>query len=95
MHDKNSDDSARAAAAPPTARDSTNANENANEWMTRDAPMTAAQASLMLTLSEEAGEPFDPDLSKADASARIEALQKNAGREPSKRILEEGQADGG
>jgi hypothetical protein len=41
--------------------------------------MTAAQASLLLTLSEAAGEPFDRRLSKADASLRIEALQSRAG----------------
>lgn len=56
--------------------------------------MTAAQASLLLTLSEEAGEPFDAGLSKADASMRIEALQKLAGRGHPKRILEEDQTDG-
>jgi hypothetical protein len=94
MHDKYSDQSATGAARPPTAKGSANANQNPNEWVTGDAPMTAAQASLLLTLSQEAGEPFDPDLSKADASMRIEALEKKAGRGHPKRILEEDQTDG-
>jgi hypothetical protein len=80
MHDKYSDDSATAAAGPPTAKGAVNASEHPNEWVTGAAPMTAAQASLLLTLSQEVGEPFDADLSNADASARIEALQKKAGR---------------
>ncbi len=39
-----------------------------------------AQASYLKTLSEEAGEPFDDSLTKADASKRIDALQEKTGR---------------
>jgi hypothetical protein len=42
--------------------------------------MTDAQASYLKTLSDEAGEPFDERLSKADASKRIDALQGATGR---------------
>jgi hypothetical protein len=42
--------------------------------------MTGAQASYLKTLSEEAGEEFDPNLTKADASKRIDALQAKTGR---------------
>ena len=42
--------------------------------------MTGAQASYLKTLSEEAGEPFDPGLTKAEASIRIDALQEKTGR---------------
>jgi len=42
--------------------------------------MTGAQASYLKTLSEEAGEEFDPKLSKAEASLRIDELQKKTGR---------------
>jgi hypothetical protein len=42
--------------------------------------MTGAQASYLETLSEEAGENFDPKLSKADASKRIDELQEKTGR---------------
>ena len=42
--------------------------------------MTGAQASYLKTLSDEAGETFDPGLTKADASKRIDALQAATGR---------------
>lgn len=89
-HDAN----APSSVGPPTARGASNARLHPDEWVTGDSPMTAAQASLLLTLSEEAGQPFDSGLSKADASMRIEALQKLAGRGHPKRILEEDQTDG-
>lgn len=50
------------------------------EWTTGDEPMTGAQASYLKTLCEEAGEPFDPGLTKAEASKRIDALQAATGR---------------
>lgn len=50
------------------------------DWTTGDEPMTGAQASYLKTLSEEAGEKFDPNLSKADASRRIDELQARTGR---------------
>jgi Protein of unknown function (DUF3072) len=56
-----------------------------SDWKTGDEPMTAAQASYLRTLSEEAGEPFDESLTKAQASERIDALQ---GRSP--RLADEG-----
>lgn len=49
-------------------------------WVTGDEPMTGAQASYLETLSEEAGEPFDPALTKAEASERIDSLQAQTGR---------------
>ena len=42
--------------------------------------MTGAQASYLKTLSEEAKEPFDGNLSKAEASKRIDELQAKTGR---------------
>ena len=50
------------------------------DWTTGEERMTGAQASYLKTLSEEAGEPFDPDLTKAEASKRIDALQAKTGR---------------
>ena len=50
------------------------------DWTTGDEPMTGAQASYLKTLSEEAGESFDPGLSKAEASRRIDELQERTGR---------------
>ncbi|MFO6465597.1 DUF3072 domain-containing protein [uncultured Jannaschia sp.] len=57
-----------------------NADKDPDDWVTGDEAMTGAQASYLKTLSEEAGEPFDPGLSKADASKRIDALQAETGR---------------
>lgn len=51
-----------------------------DDWTTGDERMTGAQASYLKTLSEEAGEKFDPELSKADASRRIDELQAKTGR---------------
>ncbi len=51
-----------------------------DDWTTGDEPMTGAQASYLKTLCEEAGEDFDPNLTKADASKRIDALQAKTGR---------------
>jgi hypothetical protein len=48
--------------------------------------MTEAQASFLKRLSEDAGVPFDPNLSKADASRRIDELRSSApARRPGKR----------
>lgn len=49
-------------------------------WTTGDEPMTGAQRSYLSTLSEEAGEEFDEELTKAEASKRIEELQEKTGR---------------
>jgi hypothetical protein len=51
-----------------------------DDWTTGGEKMTGAQASYLKTLSEEAGEEFDPDLTKADASRRIDELQAKTGR---------------
>ncbi len=50
------------------------------EWATGDEPMTGAQASYLQTLAREAGEEFDENLTKAEASKRIEELQEKTGR---------------
>jgi hypothetical protein len=57
-----------------------NLEKNPDDWTTGDERMTDAQASYLKTLSEEAGESFDPGLSKAEASKRIDALQEKTGR---------------
>ncbi|MBW3613666.1 MAG: DUF3072 domain-containing protein [Chloroflexi bacterium] len=51
-----------------------------SDWKTGDEPMTDAQASYLRTLSEEAGETFDPQMTKADASRRIDELQARSPR---------------
>jgi len=57
-----------------------NADKPVNDWITGDEPMTGAQASYLKTLCEEAGVEFQPELSKAEASERIDALQQKTGR---------------
>jgi hypothetical protein len=52
-----------------------------DEWVTGDEPMTGPQRSYLTTLAQEAGEPGPPEeLTKADASKRIEELQRSTGR---------------
>ena len=51
-----------------------------DDWTTGDEAMTGAQASYLKTLCEEAGEEFDPKLTKAEASKRIDALRGKTGR---------------
>jgi hypothetical protein len=48
-----------------------------DDWVSGGDPMTGAQASYLKTLSEEVGGPddFEPGLSKAEASKRIDALK--------------------
>lgn len=57
-----------------------NLKKDPEDWTTGDEPMTDAQASYLKTLSEEAGEPFEDGLSKAEASKRIDMLQEKTGR---------------
>ena len=57
-----------------------NAEKDPHEWATGGETMTGAQASYLKTLSEEAGEPFDDALTKAEASIKIDELQSKTGR---------------
>ncbi|MEA2738469.1 MAG: hypothetical protein QOH05_1776 [Acetobacteraceae bacterium] len=66
---------------PKTETDApSNAEKDPDDWTTGEESMTGAQASYLKTLSEEAEEPFDPGLTKAEASKRIDALQARTGR---------------
>ena len=60
--------------------DQSNMEKDPSEWVTGDEPMTGAQRSYLQTLCQEAGESFDENLSKADASRRIDELQAKTGR---------------
>lgn len=64
----------------PKTHPTSNAVKDPADWTTGDEPMTGAQASYLKTLSEEAHEAFDDDLTKADASKKIDALQEATGR---------------
>ena len=58
----------------------TNTRKDPDSWVTGNESMTGAQASYLKTLSEEAGEPFDENLTKAEASKKIDELQSETGR---------------
>lgn len=64
----------------PKIRPTSNAVKDPHDWTTGDQPMTGAQASYLKTLTEEAHTDFDPELSKADASLKIDELQEATGR---------------
>jgi hypothetical protein len=51
-----------------------------DNWTTGDEPMTGAQRSYLSTLAEEAGEEVEENLTKAEASKRIDELQEKTGR---------------
>jgi hypothetical protein len=57
-----------------------NMEKDPQDWVTGDEPMTGAQKSYLKTLCEEAKEPFDERLTKAQASERIDELQAKTGR---------------
>lgn len=67
-------------AQPNAGQTGSNTEKDPAQWATGGEPMTGAQASYLKTLSEQAGEEFDSTLSKADASKKIDELQKKTGR---------------
>ncbi len=50
------------------------------DWVTGDEPMTGPQKSYLETLAREAGEDAPDELSKAEASEKIDELQEKSGR---------------
>ncbi len=57
-----------------------NTQKDPDDWVTGGEPMTGAQTSYLRTLSGEAGEEFNENLTKAEASKRIDELQEKTGR---------------
>ena len=51
-----------------------------DNWTTGDEQMTGAQHSYLTTLCAEAGEEFNKNLTKAEASKKIDELQHKTGR---------------
>lgn len=51
------------------------------EWTTGDEPMTGAQESYLHTLARQAGEDVGDDLTKAEASMKIDELRDKTGIE--------------
>jgi len=63
-----------------TEEQQSNMIKDPDEWKTGDEEMTGAQRSYLQTLADEAGEEVDLNLTKAEASKRIEELQQKTGR---------------
>lgn len=57
-----------------------NPEKDPEDWTTGEEPMTGPQRSYLQTLCREAGEEFNDELTKAEASKKIEELQKKTGR---------------
>lgn len=58
-----------------------NPEKDPEDWVTGDEPVTGPQASYLSTLAQEAGEQVDPgELTKAEASQRIDELKERTGR---------------
>ncbi len=58
--------------------DESNTIKNPEDWTTGDEPMTGAQRSYLKTLSDQAHRPeaYAEDLTKAEASKRIDHLKQ-------------------
>jgi hypothetical protein len=64
----------------PNVKDPSNTLKDPDQWTTGDEPMTGAQESYLNTLATEAGEEIETDLTKAEASKRIDELREKTGR---------------
>ena len=66
----------------PTAapRNTASPEKDPSDWVTGDEPATGAQKSYLETLAREAGEDVPEDITKADASKKIDELQERTGR---------------
>lgn len=53
-----------------------NTQKNPDDWKTGDEPATGAQMSYLHTLAEAAGEEVPKNLTKGDASKRIDELKE-------------------
>ncbi len=58
----------------PYQKDIEVAKKDPQSWVSKDEPMTGAQASYLKALCEKNGEKFYENLTKAQASAQINSL---------------------
>jgi hypothetical protein len=63
----------------PKTSTSSNTRKDPDDWVSGDEPMTGAQRSYLKTLSEQAHQPdaYAEDLTKAEASRRIDELKQS------------------
>jgi hypothetical protein len=74
----------RRADETPDVPDPTNRpglEKDPEDWVTGDEPMTGAQASYLGTLARRTGEDVADDLTKAEASEKIDELRDKSGLE--------------
>jgi len=67
MSDRNTTDTENGAIKDPA------------EWTTGDEPMTGAQDSYVHTLARKAGEEVPDEMTKAEASMKIDELREKTG----------------
>jgi hypothetical protein len=75
MADSNTSSNIKQEADPGS-----NTVKDPDQWVTGDQPATGAQRSYLQTLAEEAHEEVPDDLTKAEASKKIDELQDRTGR---------------
>lgn len=68
------------ATSSPVVPPMQNPEKPPEEWATGREPMTGPQRSYLQTLCREAGEEFNENLTKAEASKKINELQTKTGR---------------
>jgi hypothetical protein len=56
------------------------AEKDPHDWVTGEQPATGPQQSYLHTLAQEAHEEVPADLTKAEASMKIDELQQETGR---------------
>jgi hypothetical protein len=72
--------SSRSQGKKPNPKNQSNTIKDPDEWTTGEEPMTGAQESYLHTLATEAGEDVENDLTKAEASKKIDELREKTGR---------------
>ena len=72
---------ARQAPEVPDATDRPGLEKDPEDWVTGDEPMTGAQASYLGTLARRTGQDVPDELTKAEASEKIDELRTKAGLE--------------
>ncbi len=61
--------------------DGTNMRKDPDDWTTGEEPMTGAQRSYLHTLAEQAHEEVPEELTKAEASKKIDELRARTGKD--------------
>jgi hypothetical protein len=63
-----------------TPQSNSTVQKDPDDWKTGDEPMTLAQRSYLNTLAQDIGETVDENLTKAEASKKIDKLRKESPR---------------